>query len=189
MEGVRHHGLRRERYIFGLFRRPLGDRPVLAIFAVEIAACSRDRKGETSREDVIKRLFFDRVDMHGARIAVHEAVQFSVDVGPDAAVTAAAFRDAAVTGTELAFDNVHGDGRWLKVRCEKSEDLPTPGRSDFPPAPKILLPGGGEVIVFPSSISRHEAEAQRFRISYAQTPSRLEPLSPFPRPAVAFPWP
>ena len=64
--------------------------PVLAVFAVEVAADSRYRKNTAARQKMKERLLLDRVDMDGAGISVHDGSKHAVDINSHPAFAALA---------------------------------------------------------------------------------------------------
>jgi len=88
----RRGGLGREELaVLDLVGLGLGDLPVLAVQAAEVAAGGGEREGFAAGGEVVERLLLDRVDVYGAGVAVGQAVKLAVHVDPGAA-------DAAVAG-------------------------------------------------------------------------------------------
>jgi len=82
----------------------LGDLPVLTELAVDVAASRGNRKRLGPGQKMKERLFFDRVDVHGAGFSVYERIIDPPAVLPDAAVTSLFVAKLAITGTEKALD-------------------------------------------------------------------------------------
>jgi hypothetical protein len=59
---------------------------------------------------MVKRFFFDRVDLEGGGRGVAEAVEFAVLVGADIAEARLAVADMAVARAEVAVDTIVGFG-------------------------------------------------------------------------------
>src|SRR6185295_16803208 len=65
--------------------RVVGDLPVLASGAAEVAAAGAHRKDPRPRIEVVERLLLDRVDADGARESVEQGVEGAALVEPGAA--------------------------------------------------------------------------------------------------------
>jgi len=63
VKGVPDDRFRREVDVLGLFWRTLLDRPILAVFAMEVAARGRDGERRCPGQNVVERFFLDRVDV------------------------------------------------------------------------------------------------------------------------------
>ena len=100
--GRGHHFFRGQVEVVGLFRPGLGDFPILAELAVQVAARGGDGKREAPGQDVEEGFFFNGVQVDGAGVAVHQAVIFALPVLPDAAFPPVSGQNLAVPGTELA---------------------------------------------------------------------------------------
>jgi len=90
-----------------IFRIGLGNFPVLAVFAVEVAADSGDRKDRSAREEVEQGFFLDGIYVDSAGIAVDDGFELSIEIDPDPAFTALAGGDDALFWAKLALD-FHG---------------------------------------------------------------------------------
>ena len=80
----------------------LGDVPVLAEGAVEVAARETNRRYFRTRPKVVERLFFDRVNGKGSDKTIKRYFRFSVTVKPDPAASAIARSQKATPMAELA---------------------------------------------------------------------------------------
>jgi len=76
----------------------------LAELAAEVASGSGDREGRGSRKEMEKRLLLHRVHVHGAGIAVHQAVILSPAVFPDPAKSPPSFGNDTLPRAELALN-------------------------------------------------------------------------------------
>ena len=100
--GRGHHFFRGQVEVVGLFRPGLGDFPILAELAVQVAAGGGDGKRLAPGQDVEEGFFFNGVQVDGAGVAVHQAVIFALPVLPDAAFPPVSGQNLAVPGAELA---------------------------------------------------------------------------------------
>ncbi len=84
----------------------LGNFPVLAVEAAEVAARGGDGEYFALRLEMKKRLFFNGIDMHGARVAVGEGIQGAVMVNLGAAYASVARGQHAAVGTDATGNRV-----------------------------------------------------------------------------------
>ena len=82
----------------------LRDLPVLAEAAAEVAAGGGQRKGLATGKIVEQRLLFNRVDMNGGRLGVHQGEVGAAAVLARAAMAAFLVGDPAVVGAEPTLD-------------------------------------------------------------------------------------
>jgi hypothetical protein len=108
LRGFFDHLFRGKIIVERIFRGRLGDLPVLAELAIEIASGGSNGERLAGREQVEKRFFFDGVDMNGARISVDEGIIFSILVFPNAAISALAVCHFALAGAKFATDALFG---------------------------------------------------------------------------------
>ena len=94
---------------FDLFGPGLGDLPVLAEFAVDVAARRRQGQGRRARQDVEERLLLDGIDVEAADLAVDQRVIGPADVLADAAIAPLLVAEPAEAGAEPAFDLAVGE--------------------------------------------------------------------------------
>jgi hypothetical protein len=87
-----------------LFWPYLRDFPVLAEFAVDVAAGSGHGKSLFARQEVEERFFFDGIDIEGAGFPIDQRVVDASDVFSDSAVSAFPVSKPAFPWTECAFD-------------------------------------------------------------------------------------
>jgi hypothetical protein len=90
--------------MLNLLRPNLGDLPILAELAVNVAAGRGNGKGVCPGQEVEERLFFDGVDVHRAGFAVDKAIIGTTTILPDAAVAPFLISEFAEAGTEKAFN-------------------------------------------------------------------------------------
>src|SRR5580700_18220 len=105
------------RNVFGwdVFRADLilmrfGNVPILAEEAAHVAAGGTHAEDARTGKEMVKRFFFDRVDLEGGGGGVAEAGEFAVLVGADIAEARLAVADMAVARAEVAVDTIVGFG-------------------------------------------------------------------------------
>jgi len=99
-------GVGREEFtVLHLVGLRLGDLPVLAVQAAEVAAGGGQREGFAAGRKMIERFLLDRVDVHGAGVAVGQAVERAVHVDLGAAHAAVSGGQHTVVGADQA-DNL-----------------------------------------------------------------------------------
>ena len=100
----------------------LRDIPVLAEFAGEIAARSAEGKHRRARQEVIERLFFDRVDAKTGRAAISLEHDLIVLAGAHETQPALPFAQPTMARTYIALHTPIGEGRassaWELCRSE-----------------------------------------------------------------------
>jgi len=104
LSGEFGHALRRSVLGGNLLWARLGDLPVLAEFAIDVAPGRAQREGSRSRKIVEERLLFDGVDMRGGNPRVDERVVCSAAILAHAAVAALHVSHGAFARTQLALD-------------------------------------------------------------------------------------
>ena len=80
----------------------LGDLPVLAILAVQVAPDGGQRKALGAGKEVEKWLFLDGIHMNRAGAAVGDGLQLTVHIHADSAVAALTGLNQAGTGADAA---------------------------------------------------------------------------------------
>jgi len=93
--------VRREPVVEGIVRPGLGNLPVLAELAAEVAAGGGQRKGKGARQNMVEGFLLDGVDMHGTGISVDQGIVATVIVLPHAAGTTLAFFHLTMVRTEF----------------------------------------------------------------------------------------
>ena len=82
LPGRGHHFIRGQVEVIGLLRPGLGDFPILAELAVQVAARGGDGKREAPGQEVKEGFLFNGVQVDGAGVAVHQAVIFALPGSP-----------------------------------------------------------------------------------------------------------
>jgi hypothetical protein len=81
---------------------------VLAKIAVKIAAGRGDRKRTAAGMEMIKRLFFDGIDVQGDRLLIIQCIKHSVLILADVTKTILARGENTGVGTKMALDPAAG---------------------------------------------------------------------------------
>src|ERR1017187_6259273 len=104
LAGQTRQVLRRNEAAVHLFRTDLGDVPVLAHFAIDIAARRSHRECHAAREEMEQGLLFDGIGMGRADARIYQRVVRAATVFAHAAIAAFAVVDHALAGAKLALD-------------------------------------------------------------------------------------
>ena len=104
----RSHFFGQQRDGLDLFGPALGNFPILAETAAEVAAGRGQGIGLAAGMVMEQRFFFDRVDMHGARLAVNQGIINAVTVFTHAAAAPFQVGHLAFMGAEPALDFFFG---------------------------------------------------------------------------------
>jgi hypothetical protein len=135
--------LRRKIEIEGLLRRGLGDLPVLAELAMEVAAGSSDGEGTAGRQDMKKGLLLNRIQMDGTGVAIDQAVINPLAVFPNPALAPVSRGDPAESGTEGALNPALAQRKIIGRGNGPDKPLvQILGRSFFPGRKKGQAPSG-----------------------------------------------
>ena len=78
------------------------DTPVLAKATTQVAAGGAETEDFTARQEMVQRLFLDRIDGEAGRCAITKGIKFAADVLPNVTEAGLTLAHAAITRAERA---------------------------------------------------------------------------------------